>query len=69
LKWLCDHLSISYSQTLGIGNDYNDLDMFEFVAHPYLLGNSPSSLKKIYPLVSETNNQSGFSKVLELVGF
>jgi Cof subfamily protein (haloacid dehalogenase superfamily) len=68
LKWICNFLSIPYAQTIGIGNDYNDLDMFEFVAYPYLLGNSPSSLKREYPSVLETNNESGFSKILEILG-
>jgi Cof subfamily protein (haloacid dehalogenase superfamily) len=69
LKWLCDFLSIPYSKTSGIGNDYNDQDMFNFVAKPFLLGNSPLALKKVYPSVSETNNESGFSKILSVIGF
>jgi len=69
LKWLCDFLAIPYQQTTGIGNDFNDLDMFEFVALPYLMGNSPLALKKVFPSVSETNNQNGFSKVLGLLDF
>jgi Cof subfamily protein (haloacid dehalogenase superfamily) len=69
LKWLCDLLKIPYSCTAGIGNDFNDQDMFDFVGRPYLLGNSPSLLKNVFPSVAETNNQSGFSKVLELLEF
>jgi Cof subfamily protein (haloacid dehalogenase superfamily) len=67
LKWLCDFLGIHYANTLGVGNDFNDLDMFDFVGKPYLLGNSPSALKKVFPSVSETNNQSGFSRVLQIL--
>jgi hydroxymethylpyrimidine pyrophosphatase-like HAD family hydrolase len=69
LKWLCDFLEVPPTQTAGIGNDFNDQDMFDFVANPYLLGNSPSALKKVFPSVSETNNQCGFSKVLRLLEF
>jgi Cof subfamily protein (haloacid dehalogenase superfamily) len=69
LKWICDFLAIPYTNTVGIGNDFNDLDMFNFVGRPYLLGNSPSALKKVFLSVSETNNQSGFSKVLEILEF
>ena len=67
LKWLCNFLAIPQDQTVGIGNDFNDQDMFDFVYQPFLLGNSPSALLKVYPSVSETNNQSGFSKVLRLL--
>ncbi|MDA3818734.1 MAG: HAD family hydrolase [Prolixibacteraceae bacterium] len=66
LKWLCDKLYIDYKTTLGIGNDFNDLDMFEFVEYPYLLENGVDNLKQIYKSVALTNNESGFSKVIEL---
>jgi Cof subfamily protein (haloacid dehalogenase superfamily) len=69
LKWLCNFLSIPHVQTAGIGNDFNDEDMFDFVENPFLLGNSPVALKSIYPSVSETNNESGFSEVLKLLKF
>jgi hydroxymethylpyrimidine pyrophosphatase-like HAD family hydrolase len=69
LKWICDFLALPYSQTAGIGNDFNDLDMLEFVSTPYLLGNAPPALKVKYPSVLETNNQSGFSRIMKLLGF
>lgn len=61
LKWLCDKLEINYLNTMGIGNDYNDLDMFEFVAQPYVLGNGIEQLKQKYQTVEATNNESGVS--------
>jgi len=67
VRWLCDFLNVPYLSTVGIGNDFNDQDMFDFVRKPYLLGNSPIELKKMIPSVSETNNQNGFSKVLSLM--
>jgi Cof subfamily protein (haloacid dehalogenase superfamily) len=68
LKWLCDKLAIPYSQTAGVGNDYNDIEMLDFVKHPYILGNSPNGLKENYSSVNYTNNESGFSKVIEQLG-
>ena len=68
LKWLCDFLSVPYSETAGIGNDYNDLDMLEFVAYPCVMGNSPASLLESYPSVTATNNQNGFSEIVKKFG-
>lgn len=68
LAWLCSQLGISQEGTLGIGNDFNDLDMFGFVAHGYLLNNGAEALKKEIKTVSATNNESGVSRVLELFG-
>jgi len=65
IKWLCDQLKIEYSATVGVGNDYNDQDMFEFVAHPYVLSNGIDELKKKYSNVAETNENNGFTAVIE----
>jgi Cof subfamily protein (haloacid dehalogenase superfamily) len=68
IRWVCDRLKIPYSDTAGVGNDFNDIDMLDFVGHPFILGHSPSGLHGKYGSVIETNNQSGFSKVIELLG-
>lgn len=65
LKWLCDYLLLDYKTTLGVGNDYNDLDMFEFVGHPYVIGNGIEELKSQFHTIEETNNEDGFSKVIQ----
>ncbi len=66
IRWLCDQLGIDYSATAGIGNDFNDIDMLDFVEHPYILKNSPPILHKKYTLVEATNNQNGFSEALNM---
>lgn len=63
IRWLCDRLGIDYSSTVGIGNDFNDIDMLDFVGHPFILGNSPQGLRGRYCLVESTNNNSGFTEV------
>jgi Cof subfamily protein (haloacid dehalogenase superfamily) len=68
IKWVCDRLEIDYSATAGIGNDFNDIDMLDFVGHPFILGNSTPGLLGKYPSVDATNNKNGFSKVVQLFG-
>lgn len=65
IKWLCDHLSIPYAQTAGIGNDYNDLDMFEFVAYPFVLANGVAELKAQFRMVDASNEHNGLTRVVE----
>jgi Cof subfamily protein (haloacid dehalogenase superfamily) len=67
IKWLCDHLDIGYGQTVGIGNDYNDLDMFEFVAHPYVLANGVEELKGKFREVDASNEHSGLTCVVQQI--
>ncbi|MDA3929430.1 MAG: HAD-IIB family hydrolase [Prolixibacteraceae bacterium] len=67
IKWLCDYLKISSENTIGIGNDYNDVDMFDFVAQPFVLSNGIELLKDKYKTVSASNENSGFSSVVKLL--
>ncbi|MDA3881075.1 MAG: HAD family hydrolase [Prolixibacteraceae bacterium] len=65
LKWLCDMLEINYAETAGVGNDFNDSEMFEFVEHPFLLGNGVNKLKLHYQSIHLSNNENGFTEVMK----
>jgi len=64
VKFLCDSLNIDQSQTLGIGNDYNDLDLLEFTNYSYLVSNGPSEIKERF-LVAASNEESAFAKAVD----
>lgn len=68
LKWLCDDLGIDRKHTLGVGNDYNDIDMFSFVANSYLLNNGVDELKLKFNSIGQSNEESGFSAVVKKLG-
>lgn len=63
-RWLCDSLPIDPAHSLGIGNDYNDIDLLDFTAHSYVVGNAPDDLKKLYAVCGH-HNESGFSEAVE----
>lgn len=63
-SWLCSHLGIDRAESVGIGNDYNDLDLLDFTAHSYLLSNAPAELQDRYR-PGPANDDSGFSKAVE----
>ncbi len=62
--WLANHLGISSEHVLGVGNDYNDIELLDWVGHPYLMSNGPKDLKARYPQVA-SNNESGFSDAVK----
>lgn len=62
-SWLCNHLDIDRAESVGIGNDYNDLDLLDFTLHSYLLGNAPVELHDRYRL-GPANDENGFSKAV-----
>jgi hypothetical protein len=65
IEWLCRELEIGISEVVAVGNDYNDLDMLNFVERSYVVENSPADLCKRFETV-RTNNDSGFTHAVEM---
>jgi hydroxymethylpyrimidine pyrophosphatase-like HAD family hydrolase len=54
--WLASKLKIDVTDTMAIGNDYNDLDLLEWAAHSYVVDNAPDDLKcRFQPVASNDN--------------
>ena len=66
VSWLCRQLNISEENCVGIGNDYNDLDLLETVGLPFVVENAPEELKKLFPL-SKANTENGFTHAVKTV--
>jgi hydroxymethylpyrimidine pyrophosphatase-like HAD family hydrolase len=58
---LCRTHKISFDKTAGIGNDYNDIDLLEFVRNPYVVSNAPQNMQLKYRTVSSCG-QNGVSE-------
>lgn len=66
--YLCDLLGITPENTLGIGNDYNDLDLLEFTEHSFITDNAPEELKGNFRMVP-SNEEDAFAHVIAQIGF
>ena len=60
IEEICRITGIGRENTLGIGNDFNDLEMLDFTHHSYVVDNAPDELKSKY-LVSLAHYEDGFS--------
>ena len=60
IEEICRITGIPRENTLGIGNDFNDLEMLEFTQHSYVVDNAPEELKIKYPN-SLAHYDDGFS--------
>jgi hypothetical protein len=49
VEWLCHHRQVDPEKTIGIGNDYNDLDLLNYTKNSYVVNNAPEELKERYP--------------------
>ena len=62
--FLCNLLGIDPDHTLGIGNDYNDIDLLEFTAHSFLTDNAPEELKQHFTILP-ANEEDAFAHVID----
>ncbi len=63
VRFLCDWLKIGHEYTLGIGNDFNDMDLLEFTNFSYIVENGPPELKELF-LPARSNEESAFAKAV-----
>lgn len=64
VKFVCDTLNIEHEFTLGIGNDFNDLDLLEFTNYSYIVENGPQELKARFRS-AKSNEDSAFASAVE----
>lgn len=63
VKFVCDRLKIEHEYTLGIGNDFNDLDLLEFTNYSYIVENGPTEMKDRF-LLAVSNEENAFAQVV-----
>ena len=59
LKWLCDKLGFSTSQTIAIGDNYNDLSMIEAAGLGVAVSNAVSAAKDIANYITQNSCTTG----------
>lgn len=65
---LCDLWNISMESTIAFGDHYNDLEMLETVALPFLMGNAPDELKERVPNITLDHDSEGIYHALIQTG-
>ncbi len=55
-KYLCKVLNISEQDTVGIGNDYNDIDLLEWTNQSFAVANSPQIIKNMFSSCVDNEN-------------
>lgn len=60
VRFLCEQKNIQQEYTLGIGNDYNDIDLLQFTGYSYMVANGPDDLKTHFTTVG-SNEEHAFA--------
>lgn len=67
VKRFCEILNIDLKDTVAIGDDYNDLSMFEIVGHSVAMGNANELIKNSADEVTTSNCEDGVAVFLEKI--
>ena len=63
VRFLTEKLGVPQSETISVGNDYNDLDLLAYTGKSYVVENAPLDIRALYPHV-KSNNECGFTDLL-----
>lgn len=64
LALLVAECNITLNDTMAIGDNYNDVSMFEKVGKPVAMGNAPEEIKQLCGEVTLTNDENGVAKAI-----
>ena len=59
IKILLEHYGFSVNDAVAFGDNYNDIEMLEYIPRSVAMGNSPDAIKKIASTVTDSNADSG----------
>ena len=65
LAFLGERYGIGSERMIGIGDNFNDLDMIEYAGLGVAMGNAPDSVRRAADLVAPTNDADGVAHVID----
>ncbi|MGL4774260.1 MAG: Cof-type HAD-IIB family hydrolase [Clostridium sp.] len=65
INYLLDKLNISTDDAMALGDNYNDISMFNVVKYSIAMGNSPEDIKKICYFTTKSNIEFGVAYAIE----
>lgn len=65
---LLNFLNLSVSDAIAFGDNFNDLDMLNFIPHSVAMANAPDPVKSVAHALTDSNNDSGIF-FLDLFGW
>ncbi|WP_203248325.1 Cof-type HAD-IIB family hydrolase [Sporosarcina beigongshangi] len=64
LRFMANHLDIPLENTVAIGDNYNDVSMFEIAGMSIAMGNAEEQLKEMSTYVTKHHNEDGVAHAL-----
>ncbi len=64
LEYMLDYLNVDSSETIAIGDNYNDLDMLNKAGLGIAMGNAPAAVRKAADYITLSNNDDGLAAAI-----
>ena len=68
IKVLLEHYGFKPEEAIAFGDNYNDVEMLQFIPQSVAMGNAPDDIKKVAHAVTDTNEESGIYTYLVKAG-
>ncbi len=68
IRLLLDHLDLNADQAIGIGDSYNDVEMFEVCGTSVAMGNAEPEVRQLADRVTTTVGEDGVALALQSLG-
>jgi len=67
LEVLAKLLGIKREEIIAVGDNFNDMEMLKFAGLGVAMGNAPDMVKQTADLVTDSNDQDGVAKLIEIM--
>lgn len=67
LEAICEAYGYDISQSMAIGDYYNDVGMLKLAGYSVAMGNAPDDIKALAHTVTASNSENGLAKALEAI--
>ena len=68
IEILLKHYNFSADEAIAFGDNYNDIQMLEYIPNSVAMNNAPDDIKNIARFVTDSNNDSGIYSYLAKIG-
>ncbi len=62
-----NHFNIEKKEIITIGDNFNDKDMIEYAGLGIAMGNAPDEVKAVSDFVTDSNDNDGVFKALNII--
>lgn len=66
VKFVSERMGLAPEEIIAMGDNYNDIEMIRFAGMGVAMGNAPDDIKANAKFVTDTNNNDGVRKALEI---